>query len=584
MRWGATKGSYKDLRAQSAAPFNLSTYLSLLLRQVSPELELVMPSEPIEAEFISPPALTNAQEDEYRVLDREGPLSRHSTHTQTFVGSGTPGSPEVTVKELEADRTREGYHIVSFEKSAGEDPREWSLSRKWFVTMATSFLCLAVAMGSSIITGDMVGPSLTLHIQQEITMLTVTCFVMGFGFGPLIFAPLSELFGRKPIYCVSIFLYFIFTLPSALAKNGATLIIGRMLAGLAASAPMCNVGGTIADVWSIEQRGAPMAIFSTTIFLGPCVGPLVGGWIGMRAGWRWIYWVLFIFVGVCFIFTLIMPETLAPVLLRKKAEKLRKATGDDKYRTLEELEKKPLYESIKIALVRPLVMMFTEPIIIFMSFYLAFVYCLLYLLFFAFPIAFTEIRGWNAGMTGVSFVSIMLGSFLAIIIIPLQEKIYKRATKNGDFPEARLYLMMIAAFVLPFGLFIFAFTGAYANVHWIAPLISGVIFGFAMILLYISANSYIIDSYSSYAASAIAAKTLLRSEAGAMVPLFAEQMFHKMGFQYAGLLLALFSCVIGPIPFVFFFYGHKIRARSKKASQKQRIPDSHIIQAEKGGE
>ena len=73
-----------------------------------------MPSEPVEAEFIRPPALTNAQEDEYRILDREGPLSRHSTHTETFVGSGTPGSPEVTVKELEADRTREGYHIVSF--------------------------------------------------------------------------------------------------------------------------------------------------------------------------------------------------------------------------------------------------------------------------------------------------------------------------------------------------------------------------------------------------------------------------------------------------------------------------------------
>jgi len=159
-----------------------------------------------------------------------------------------------------------------------------------------------------------------------------------------------------------------------------------------------------------------------------------------------------------------MPETLAPILLRKKAEKLRKDTGDDKYRTLEELEKKPLSDSIKIALVRPLVMMFTEPIIIFMSFCefyypssmttnahppcsidLAFVYCLLYLLFFAFPIAFTEIRGWNAGMTGVSFISIMLGSFLAIMIIALQEKIYKRVTKNGDFPEARLYLMMVAA-------------------------------------------------------------------------------------------------------------------------------------------
>ena len=101
--------------------------------------------------------------------------------------------------------------------------------------------------------------------------------------------------------------------------------------------------------------------------MGPCIGPMIGGWIGMRAGWRWIYWVLFIFVGACFIFTLFIPETLAHVLLRKKAERLRKETGDDKYRTLEELEKLPFSETLKTALIRPFIMILMEPIMIFMS-------------------------------------------------------------------------------------------------------------------------------------------------------------------------------------------------------------------------
>ncbi len=113
----------------------------------------------------------------------------------------------------------------------------------------------------------------------------------------------------------------------------------------------------------------------------------------------------------------------------------------------------------------------------------------------------------------------------------------------------------------------FAFTGAYEWVHWIGPCVAGALFGFSMILIYISANSYIVDSYSAFAASAIAAKTLLRSEVGSAVPLFVNQMFHNMGFQWAGLLLALVATAIAPIPFIFFKYGEGIRRRSAKATQ-----------------
>ncbi|KAF9554045.1 MFS polyamine transporter [Agrocybe pediades] len=535
-----------------------------------------MASEPIEAAFARPPALSRETEENFRTLEQENlrlapsisrRTSRGSTHEPTL--AGTPPNP--TINELVKIRTNEGYKLVTFDKGTGEDPREWSFGKKWYITATTATLCLSVALGSSLITGDMHGPTKELGIQQEITNLTVTCFVMGFGIGPLFMAPLSEVLGRKPVYAASMFLYFIFTLPSCLAHNAATLVVGRMLAGLSASAPMCNIGGSLADVWAIEERGIPMAMFSATLFVGPCLGPMLGGWIGMRAGWRWMYWVLFIFLGVAFLLTLFIPETLAPVLLRKKAAKLRKETGDDSYRTLEELEKLPFSETLKISMVRPFLMLFQEPIIIFMSCYLSFVYSLLYLMFFAFPIAFTEIRGWNEGITGIAFVSIMLGIFFAGFFLPLQEKAYAKATQYGTFPEARLYPMMCGSFIMPVALMIFAFTGAYYWVHWIAVMISGFLFGLAMILLYVSANSYIIDSYSDYAASAMAAKTLLRSEIGAMVPLFVVQMFHNMGFQYAGLLLSLIAFAIAPIPFIFFKYGEKIRSRSERATQSKRM-------------
>ncbi|EAU87133.1 spermine transporter [Coprinopsis cinerea okayama7 len=559
-----------------------------------------MPSEPIEAAlFTVPPALSHEQEERLRTLDREGPLvltttssndlsttptahhplERVSTRgTQNFSHPDEKKDVQVTVNQLSDIHEREGFKIVKFEPGTGEDPREWSKGKKWFVTVSSSLLCLAVALGSSIITGDMGGPTREFGNTQVITNLTVTCFVIGFGVGPLFLAPLSEIFGRTPIYSLSMFLFFIFTLPSALAKNIATLVVSRQIAGLAASAPVCNVGGSIADVWDVKDRGAPMALFSGTLFIGPCLGPMIGGWIGERAGWRWIYWVLFALVGASWLLTLFMPESLAPVILRRKAERLRKETGDDTYQTLEELERLPFKEVLKIALIRPFIMLFTEPIVIFMSIYLSFVYSLLYLMFFAFPIAFTEIRGWGEGITGVAFVSIMIGIFLAGLFIPLNEKTYREATKYGSFPEARLYPMMWGAFLMPAALFMFAFTGAYEHVHWIGVCISGTCFGFAMILLYVSANSYIVDSYSNFAATAMAAKTFLRSEIGAMIPLFSTPMFHNMGFQYAGLLLALVAVAISPMPFVFYFYGEKIRARSKRATQdvRKREPSSFV--------
>lgn len=152
--------------------------------------------------------------------------------------------------------------------------------------------------------------------------------------------------------------------------------------------------------------------------MGPCLGPLFGGWISVGThNWRWIYWTLFIFLGVVFLFTCLAPETYAPILLKRKAAGLRKQHNTNAFKSEIEMRKTPLSITLKIALTRPFIFMFCEPIVLCMSIYLSFIYSLLYLLFFAFPIAFEEVRGWNEGLTGTAFVAVMVSRYAVASLV-----------------------------------------------------------------------------------------------------------------------------------------------------------------------
>lgn len=136
---------------------------------------------------------------------------------------------------------------------------------------------------------------------------------------------------------------------------------------------------------------------------------------------------------------------------------------------------------------------------------------------------------------------------------------------NGHPPaEARLIPMMLSCWFIPIGLFIFAWT-SYPHLSWVGPALGGFPVGFGFIFLYNSANNYLVDSYQHQAASALAAKTFIRSFWGAAVVLFTEQMYKRLGDQWASTLLAFLSLACCAIPFLFWKYGAKIREKSKYA-------------------
>ena len=200
----------------------------------------------------------------------------------------------------------------------------------------------------------------------------------------MVFAPLSEMVGRRLVYGSTLCLAVIFLIPCAVAENAATLLVCRAIDGIAFSAPMTLVGGTLSDLWKNEERGVPMAAFSAAPFLGPAIGPLVGGFLADATGWRWLYWIQLILSAVAWLLiTFTVPETYTPTLLARRAKKMRKTENDSRYVTEQEIDSRPMGEKLRIFLFRPFQLLFLEPIVFLLSLYMSVLYGLLYMFFVA---------------------------------------------------------------------------------------------------------------------------------------------------------------------------------------------------------
>ncbi|KAJ5512441.1 Major facilitator superfamily domain general substrate transporter [Penicillium fimorum] len=462
----------------------------------------------------------------------------------------------------------EDWKMVTFTIDDPENPKNWSKAYKWYCTMVVAFTCFVVAFCSSVITADIEGPIEEFGIGREVSLLVVTVFVIGFGVGPMVFAPMSEIFGRRPVYCLTLALAVIFVIPCAVSKNIGTLIVCRLIDGIAFSAPMTLVGGTLADLWRAEERGVPMAAFSAAPFIGPAIGPLAGGFLADNCGWRWLYWLQLILAFVAWVMiSFTVPETFAPILLKKRAEKLRKSENDPMYTTETELDSRPMGEKLRIFLFRPFQLLFLEPIVLFISLYMSVIYGLLYMFFVAYPIVYQGGKGWSASNTGLMFIPLAIGVIMSAGCAPFVNKHYLKvsAACGGKPPaEKRLIPMMCACWCIPSGLFIFAWT-SYPHIHWMGPAMGGFLIGFGIIFLYNSANNYLVDTYQHQAASALAAKTFIRSIWGASTVLFTEQMYERLGDQWASSLLAFIGLACCAIPYVFYFKGESIRRFSRFA-------------------
>ncbi|KAK5459617.1 hypothetical protein LTS15_003746 [Exophiala xenobiotica] len=478
-----------------------------------------------------------------------------------YRGSGTASDP----------------YIVQWLDSDVENPKAYPFRIKFLLSGLIAFMCLCVSLASSAYTGATEHIMADFHCSQEVFLLGLTFFVLGFGTGPLIFAPLSEVLGRRNILLIALVFYALWTGVCIAAQNIQTLIVFRALAGTIGSAAMVIPGGQIADMFEAEQRGVAMAVFSAAPFLGPTLGPFIGGFLSDGAGWRWLFGLLTLYAGCLTVLGIIfVPETYAPVLLRNRGRLLSKVTGKT-YMTKIDLDHPPdFHRMVRNALVLPWALLFREPVVLLLTIYMAVVYGTLYLCFAAFPIVFQQGHGWNAGVGGLAFLGIMVGIFIGVALIIFDNRRYSRLHRQtGGFapPEARLPPVIVGGVFGIVGLAWFAATTS-PSVHWIVPILAGVPFGTGFLLIFMSCTNYLIDSYVIYAASVMAANSILRSLFGAVFPLFTIDMYENLGRHWASAVPGFIALACFPFPIFFYKYGAVIRRKCKYSAQAARYLDS----------
>ncbi|KAK1579773.1 major facilitator superfamily transporter [Colletotrichum navitas] len=363
-------------------------------------------------------------------------------------------------------------------------PRSMGKFRKWLVVSIVSCASFCVTAASSIYTSTYGQMDAEFGNSRIVATIGLSTFVLGISLGPMFLSPLSEFCGRRPIYIVSWSMYLIWLIPSAVAHNIATMIVSRFFDGLSGSAFLAVSGGTVSDLFARHELQAPMLMYSLAPFIGPCIGPLIGGFINYNADWRWTYYVLIIWAFALLVAILVfVPETYHPVVLRNKARKMRKETGDERWKAPVEKTTKSVIKTIGISLMRPFQLLAFEPMVLNLDIFSAILLGILYLFFGAFPLVFSNVHGFNLWQVGLTFMGILVGMFLAAATDPLWHHIRSRliadleketGVEGASEPEFRLPAVICGAFLCPIGIFWFGWS---LHLHWIMPIIGSAIFG-----------------------------------------------------------------------------------------------------------
>ncbi|CZR66968.1 related to multidrug resistant protein [Phialocephala subalpina] len=488
-------------------------------------------------------------------------LSEESIQGPDVEAAIPPPSP---VTEIHTDEEKVNPNMVHWDgPNDPKNPRNWSTGKKVLNIAFVSMLCFITPVASAMFAPGVPKLMQEFHsTNEQLGTFVVSVFVLGFATGPMILAPLSEIFGRLPIYHITNVLFLVFTIACAVSKNFGMLIAFRFLAGATGSAPIANGGGTISDLIMQEKRGAAMAIFGIGPLLGPVIGPIAGGYLTQAAGWRWVFWLIAIAMGILSIIMLIFAdETYGKVILERKAAKLRKETGNNaiKSHLHEGLTSTEVFER---ALIRPLKLLCFSPIVLALSVFQGLCFGCMYLLFTTFSRVFTEVYHWNTGSDGLAFLGMGVGLLIALVVFgSISDRILKAKAGGGELkPEYRLLPMIPATIFISAGLFWYGWS-VKAKDHWIVPIIGTVFVGFGYLPIILATQTYLVDAYEEFSASALAASTILRSLMGALVPLAGTKMYQTMGYGWGNSLLAFITLAMLPFPWLFYTNGERLRKK-----------------------
>lgn len=498
-------------------------------------------------------------------------VSRADLEQQFSLASVERGPSRPIVPETREDGT---ILVDWYTTDDPENPQNWLFGKKLIVLLQILMYTMGVYMGSAIYSPSIPGVMERFGVEIGAASLGLSMYVLAYGIGPLLFSPLSEIpiIGRNPPYIVSYAIFVILLIPTALVDNFNTLIALRFLQGFFGSPCLATGGATLQDVYSLLQLPYVLSLWAFAATCGPALGPIISGFSVTAKGWRWSLWEMLWLNGPIFLsLFFFLPETSSSNILLRRAHRLRKLTHNPALKSQSEIDQASLTPSAIAteALWRPFELMLLDPSIAFTAAYTAIIYGIFYSFFEAFPLVYTPLYAFNLGQTGLTFLSVTVAVTLSVawywwyIRVIVNPAILARGL---GAPEQRLRPALWVTFFVPIGLFIFGWTSR-EDIHWIVSCIGIGITTIGIFLIIQCIFLYLPLSYPQYAASLFAGNDFTRSALAAGSIHFSTPMFHNLGVDRGITLLAGLTVGCSAGVYVLYFYGERLRAKSRFAAK-----------------
>ncbi|OBT92468.2 hypothetical protein VE01_09558 [Pseudogymnoascus verrucosus] len=449
------------------------------------------------------------------------------------------------------DRAEQDLLVDWYDEDDGENPQNWSFPKKLSVALLINLYTFVVYGGSSIYVASMGGVMETFNVSYTAASLGLAIYVLGYGLGPLLFSPLSEIpsVGRNLPYIVTFGIFVILCAPTATVDNFGGLIALRFLQGYFGSPCLATGAASMGDMFSLVKLPIAIAFWSVCAVAGPAMGPLLSGYSVPAMGWRWSLWEMLWSSGPVWVaFFFLVPETYSDTILLRRAVRLRRLTGNKQLKSQSEVKQ-------------------GNPAITYTAIYTSLVYGIYYSFFEAFPLVYPVIYGFSLGEMGLVFLSVLIGVIISLAIYCfyiLAIWVPTLKSKGPITPEMCLIPALYACFIPPIGLFIFGWT-ARSSIHWMVSVTGIAIYNIGMFMMMQCLFMYLAFTYPQYAASLFAGNDAARSLLAAAAVLFAHPLYKNLGIGPGiSILGAVTVAFIGGI-FPLYFFGAKLRARSRFA-------------------
>lgn len=457
-----------------------------------------------------------------------------------------------------------------------QNPKNWSYYRKWRSMGVVSLYTFFSPFSSTMLSPAVSSIAVEFGVTNSIVLsLMVSVYLLAWAiFSPLI-APLSEMYGRKKVLNISVWLLFAFNIGCAFSKNATQMCILRFFAGVGGCAPICIGLGVLSDLFESKQLSTANTIYALGPVFGPCLAAMISGIMLDHVHWRWCFYVLCMANGVCAVFgTIFLEETYSPTLLTQKTKLLRKETGNKNLKCIYDIANgETAFEKIYLNLRRPIELLFTNPMVFGLGIFMAITFGCLYILIVTFPSVWKTSYNMSSTQIGLMYLSLLVGYLVATLtnqpIANYLQDFLKKRNSNKSTPEHRLVLLVQSGIFIPVGLFWYGW-GAEKKIYFIFPAVGAGIFGFSLILVFFSISLYLIEMNPRFAASSLAAVSIFRSVLGFGFPLFAPDMFTKLGYGWACSVFGFIALITGvPFPIFLIYYGERMRSWTNRRIEMQ---------------